>query len=325
MTSPQSFTWPSGGSHSISVPQTQGTSPRYVFARWSDHGDATHTVVASAGVTVFCAEYSRQYPVQANVASGQGTAALFPTSPDGYLPDRYPFLASAQPANGYGFIRWTGATSLGAFGSSVSNTAAAVEVTGIAANYQATFTNGPITTVNSEPLGALVLVDGLSYFTPVNFSWTPSSTHTLNYTASQLQGTNSLRYQFVAWEDGSTGPRTVTAAGSSATYTAKFNKQYLITSGTIGAGTVALSPPSADGFYDEGTVVQVMANPGSGQTLRYWLGDLAGNSTPTSVTADQTRFCDRELWHHPALARAKFRNLYRESRAGNNRPDCRAR
>ena len=290
MTSPQSFAWSSGSSHSVSVPQVQGTSPRYVFARWSDHGDSTHNVVASSDVTVFCAQYSRQYPVQAGVASGQGTAALFPISPDGYLPDRYPFLVSAQPAGGSGFVRWTGNTSLGTFGLSVSNTPAAVEVTGITANYQATFTNGPITTVDSQPRGALVLVDGLSYFTPANFSWAPSSTHTLDYTATQLQGTNSLRYQFVSWEDGSTGPRTVTATSLSATYTAKFNKQYLVTSSYIGTGSVTLSPSPADGFYDEGTVVQVVANPGSGQTLRYWLGDLAGNNATTSITADQTRF-----------------------------------
>ena len=288
--SPQSFSWAPNSTHTISAPEGQGVSPRYVFARWTDRGGLSHTIVASPDTTVYCAQYSVRQPVQAGVASGAGTVSVFPTPVDGYLPDRYPFLVSAKPANGSSFIRWSGSTSLSSAGLSVSDAAARVGVKGGPSNYQANFTTAPVTTVDAQPAGAAVLVDGVSYYAPVNFAWAPGSMHTLNVTPSQLTGTNTTRYQFLNWEDGSTGLRTVTAGGATVTYRANFNKQYLVSAATIGNGSVALSPSSPDGFYDAGTNVTVTANAGSGQVLRYWLGDLGGASPTAALIADQTRF-----------------------------------
>jgi hypothetical protein len=54
VTGPTMFNWTPGSQHTISVAETQGTTPRYRFARWSDAGAATHTITAGPAVTVFC-------------------------------------------------------------------------------------------------------------------------------------------------------------------------------------------------------------------------------------------------------------------------------
>jgi hypothetical protein len=132
----------------------------------------------------------------------------------------------------------------------VSANPAQVEVPAAASSYQAVFTNSPVTTIDSKPRGAAVLVDGASYLTPANFAWTPESAHSLNYASPQLYGNSTMRMQFANWEDGSTGPRTVAADQTSKTYLATFSQQSLLTHSQFGTGAVTASPSSADGFYD---------------------------------------------------------------------------
>src|ERR1035437_9961655 len=60
--SPKSFDWTTGSTHTIAVPTLAGAAgPRYVFVRWSDGGDPSHTITASTGQTVFCAVYQIQH------------------------------------------------------------------------------------------------------------------------------------------------------------------------------------------------------------------------------------------------------------------------
>jgi uncharacterized protein (TIGR03437 family) len=289
MTAPQAFDWAPGSQHTISVAEAQGTSPRYRFARWSDGGAATHTITASQTTTVFCAQFQRQYPVQAGVASGDGAVSIVPALEDGYLGDRQAFRVTATPAAGSKFVRWTGATFLGNVGSSVSAESPRVQVAGGASNYQATFTSTPLHVVDSMPRGAQVSVDGVTYFTPVSLAWAPGSTHVLNTLSPQLRGNSTHRFTFREWEDGSAGVRQVTATEEGATYTAKFLEEYLLSRSTVGGGTIQVSPPSPEGFYEAGSTVSLTALPGVGGTLRYWVGDLAGNSPTQDVVMDQQR------------------------------------
>jgi uncharacterized protein (TIGR03437 family) len=238
---------------------------------------------------VFCAQFQRQYAVSVNVAAGAGTASVRPEPADGYLPDRQPFTVDATPATGSRFVRWTGTTFLTAAGTSVSNPAAKVWVSGSTSNYQANFTNGPLHVVDSRPRGALVLVDGGSYYTPVSFAWAAGTSHTITFNSPQMQGNNTRRLLFREWEDGSTGLRQVTASAEGSTYTATFQDQYLLTTSVVGSGTITTSPASDDGFYDANSTVTVTATPATGQTLRYWLVDAAGNTPVQSVVMDRSR------------------------------------
>ncbi|HTK76932.1 MAG TPA: M12 family metallopeptidase, partial [Gemmataceae bacterium] len=286
---PKRFEWTPGSQHTISAPSVNGTSPRHVFAKWSDGGAATHTITAGPAVTVFAAQFQRQYPVGVGVASGAGSATLAPATPDGFLADRQSFVVKAVADAGSSFVRWTGATFLGSSGSSVSATSARVQVFGAASSYQATFTSGPLHVVDSQPRGAQVIVDGTTYLTPVSFSWTPGSTHSMTVTTQQMSGNNTHRFTFREWDDGSSGVRIVTAAAEGATFKASFLEEFLLTSSTVGSGVVLTSPSSADGFYEAGTTVRVTAQQNAGQFFRYWVGDLAGGTASQDVVMDQQR------------------------------------
>ena len=290
--SPQSFNWGAGTQHTVSVVAAQGTEPRYIFTGWSDSGALSHTLTASAALTALSANFVRQHTFETGATPAQGSVAAYPRPDSGYLPERAQVRITASAAPGYQFVRWTGSTALSGSGQSVSANPAYIEIQNSPANYQATFTNGPVTTVDSKPAGATVSVDGLSYLTPVRFAWTPGSTHTLNYATPQLYGNNTRRWQFAAWEDGSTGSRPVTAAATSTLYAASFTAQYLLTFSQSGSGTVVASPSSADGFYDAGTPVQLTAVPSGSQTFRYWLGDIAGGAASGTVKMDQDRLAN---------------------------------
>lgn len=290
VTTPRKFTWPPGSQHTVSVPIVQGTSPRYHFARWSDGGAATHTITASSQVTVYNAAFQRQFQVRSGVASGAGTVTMTPNPADGYLADRQTFSVKAVPESGSRFIRWNGTTNLGAAGLSVSATNARVQLFGGAVNYQGAFTAAPLHVVDSNPRGVQVVVDGVTYYTPVSFNWAADSTHNISTAGTQLQGNNTHRFTFREWEDGSANARTVTAKAEGATYTAAFLEEYLLTRATVGNGTIMVTPASDDGFYDATSTVTITAVPGANQALRYWVGDLAGNAVERTLSMDQQRY-----------------------------------
>ena len=56
------------------------------------------------------------------------------------------------------------------------------------------------------------------------------------------------------------------------------------------AGTVALSPFSADHKYPEGTVVTLTATPSQGYVFDHWEGDAIGSAKTTTVTMDSNKY-----------------------------------
>jgi uncharacterized protein (TIGR03437 family) len=286
--SPASFNWASGSTHTIAAASLAGSAdPRYVLVRWSDGGDPSHTITASTSQTVFCAVYQTQHKFAYGIGSGSGTAVATPVSADGYLPERQPVRVTATPAAGSQFIRWTGTTNLQSSGYGVSATDATVDVLLANSQFLGTFTALPLTTIDSSPQGLTIVVDGASWLTPMRVGWTAGSTHTLDLTAAQAAGNNTVHYQFTGWENGSTTTaRTVTAGGAATAFTASFSTKYLLTAGAIGPGTVVVSPSSPDGYYDAGSKVQVTAVPSSGFALRSWLGDFMGGTAQQTLTMD---------------------------------------
>ena len=290
--SPQSYNWAAGSQHTISVDAVQGTDPRHVFARWSDGGGITHVVTASKDQTAFSAAFIRQRQFRSGLSSGQGSVSVFPSPQDGYIAERVPVSITATPAAGYQFVRWVGNTFFAAVNESVSANPAHVQVGNGTNNYTAVFTTGPVTTITSEPAGGSITADGTPYMTPIRLAWTAGSTHTLGVSTPQYYGNNTMKMQFLNWEDGSKGTRTVVAGAASTSYKATFQQQYLVTSGTSGVGTVTLSPTSPDGFYDVGSNVTLTATPGTGRFLRYWAGDIAGGAASSTLRIDQQKDVD---------------------------------
>ena len=55
---------------------------------------------------------------------------------------------------------------------------------------------------------------------------------------------------------------------------------------------IVISPPSEDGFYAEGTRVQVTANPGSGRRFSGWIGEVSGSEPAQTIVMDGAKWLE---------------------------------
>ena len=139
-------------------------------------------------------------------------------------------------------------------------------------------------TVDTNPTGQSVLVDGTTITAPMTFSWAANSSHTLSMTSPQ--GTGDTRNVFDNWSDGGLAAHTIIVPSSPITYTATLVTQYrlTVTASPSQGGTVALSPVSADGFYNAGTSIQLTGTANPGYQFANWSGGLVGTVDPQSAT-----------------------------------------
>lgn len=135
----------------------------------------------------------------------------------------------------------------------------------------------------SSPSGLAVIADGVTYTTPKALGWAAGSSHTLTITSPQTTG--NTRYPYLSWSDGGGQSHVVTTPTTATTYTANFKTQNKLTTSVLpaGAGTVTVTPTSADGWYDNTQVLQITATPGSGNTFSSFSGDLTGTVNPQSL------------------------------------------
>jgi hypothetical protein len=145
-------------------------------------------------------------------------------------------------------------------------------------------------TIATDPDGLLVSIDnGTPVAAPQTFSWTAGSTHRLAVT-SQVLGSGG-RYVFDSWSDGGAATHDIVAPGASITLTAAFRRQYLLTrssSPPVGGALLAF-PPSTDGYYTEGSALQIIASPVPGFSFSAFTGDLAGATNPQTLTMSAPR------------------------------------
>ncbi len=294
---PQKFDWAFGSTHTVAAatqPDPSIAGVRYAFGRWSDNGNASHTITASAGMTVFVASFVRQISFTAGGVSpaGSGTVTVDPPPPaDGYYTATVNVRLTATPAPGYTFERWVSASStllcyLTAYG---QNPGLGRMFNKVPQGCTALFTKSPVTVVATDPPGRPILVDGSSYNAPQGFAWTPGSTHTIEATATTFGTTAPVTYTFQSWDDGGAASHTVTAGSANTTITAKYKTQWelAITQPATGTGTITVSP--AGSYFDAGTKVQLTATPAAGYQLTGWVGDLAGGAATQTLLMDQQR------------------------------------
>ena len=92
-----SFNWPAGQTHSINVPNPQGSflvpdptddadsGLRQVFADWSDGGAQSHPITVPITPIAYTAFFAYQYQLTSTVApAGGGTIVANPPSADGF-------------------------------------------------------------------------------------------------------------------------------------------------------------------------------------------------------------------------------------------------
>lgn len=117
-----------------------------------------------------------------------------------------------------------------------------------------------------------------SYTAPLTLGWTPNSSCTITTTATQ-NGPTGVQYAFSQWQDGTTNTSdVVTAPSTTATYTATFTTNYLLTTTAGTGGTI-----SAGGYYASGTNATVTATANNGYCFVNFTGGVTSTSNPLSV------------------------------------------
>ncbi len=275
-TTPQSFDWFPGTSHTIGVQSPQGDdTERFVFAKWSDGGDREHTIAASSATTVFTAHFIQEFKVESGTRPPAGGAVtIAPASDDGFYMARTPIEVTAVPAEGYAFGIWSGDLRQQHHG--LSGNPARLPSVPEDLKYFAVFTQAPLTTIDTSAPGRWAVVDGDRVRLPYNFGWVSGSTHTIAIEDEPQPGPSGAdRWVFSQWSDGGAATHEITVPDEPSTLTAEFKQQFLLTTPPPPArrGSVDVTPASDDGFHDFGSSVQLTAVPRVGFQFIAWLDE----------------------------------------------------
>lgn len=213
-TTPQSFEWSMGTSHTLDVPAgAQALSGQnYLFGRWNTPATGspqTITVTPGAGTTItpakspavtqYLASFIPIHIYSPSVSpAGAGTVSVTPAPSTtlingvttAYFEDRQQVQVTATPASGYSFYDWYGAGLFNYYSGAYT-----FNVTSDLSALGAQFVTGPVTTVNatSPDFGALgsfpgflAVIDGGIWSLPKNFNtlfdgtgWAAGTSHTL--------------------------------------------------------------------------------------------------------------------------------------------------
>ena len=308
-TAPQKFQWDPGSQHTISTPSPQmGSSSRNLFANWSDKGQQTHTVTADGEVSVFIANFLKQFRTPFMSGNPElGSVHVTPASEDGYYSVNSLVNVTAEPTAGARFVRWEGVTRSEAHGSSFSSISTVVRDQSLA--YEAVFTTAPLTVIESDVAGFEVLVDGRSYHTPVAFEWAPGSVHRANVRqVDQRVFRGYRRAVFEGWADGAMADREIVVGESDKVYRLELSQRdaVILSAFPSAGGTVSTNPyllpvegstppgVARQGFYvDRGQTVTLTATPTEGYEFVRWGRDLTGANNPAQATANSV---DGLLW-----------------------------
>lgn len=287
VTTPADFDWAPGTTHSLAAEDQAAGAVLHSFGRWSNFGPRSQTITSAAGTTVYTAHFRRlvPFPVTANPATA-GTIRLTPAPEDDRVPEGALLQLEALPNPGFEFTNWSG---FGFFSTHGSANPIQIPVNDATLRYTASFTNGVITTVTSNPPGLRVVIDGTTQTTPRRFVWAPGTLHTLRVpTLSQTALSGNSRYQFAGWNLGAAASQDYTATAGPATLTADFTAEHRVTllASPSAGGTLGVAPAlPADGFVPAGTRLVLTPAPRPNFAFSGWSDDAA-----SEVTVDRSLF-----------------------------------
>ena len=284
---PSAFDWPPGSRHTLNAADTVVSGSELRFARWSDFGERSHTIVASQDTTVYTVHMRRLYrlPLSATPANG-GQITLRPETADGLIPEGRRVELQAEPADGFAFTNWSGS---GFFSTHGSANPVRFSLTSPTIAYTASFSRSPVTTITTSPPGLRLQVDGTAYTSPRQFTWIAGTRHDISIElTSQTTLGGGATHNWRAWSDAGGQRHAVTAAASGGTITAEFDTQYMVLSASSpnAGGRVVIEPPPVDGYLPAGAPVTVTAAPSNGFAFAGWNGTLPGGAAQKSFTVD---------------------------------------
>jgi hypothetical protein len=236
--------------------------------RWFTTQATTGSITGSA-TRAFT--YQHQYYLTMQV-SPSGAGSVSPGGRWYEAGQKVTIVASAKA--GYKFLEWTGSGTGSYSGTSPSTTITIDTAITEVADFEV------VITITSSPAGAgYVTVDGVAVRTPVTFVWVIGDTHTIAASSSVSCGTG-CQYFYTAWSDGDDQSHTITVPDSPTTYTATFQRQYLLT--TTANPSAAGSAAPSSGWYDAGQKITLTATPNTGYTFKSWKGTGSGSYTGTN-------------------------------------------
>ena len=109
-TSPQTFNWVPGSTHTIETTTPQVSSgARFIFSNWSDGGAISHTITVPASATTYTANFKTQYLLTTAAAPGAGgSISANPASADGFYNSGTSVQLTATANGGYTFAGFSG-------------------------------------------------------------------------------------------------------------------------------------------------------------------------------------------------------------------------
>ncbi|MDX1983913.1 MAG: M12 family metallopeptidase [Bryobacteraceae bacterium] len=321
-------TWALNSTHTLDVPEAFAfqtlNGKNYVFGRWNNlpydpnQPGRRQTVTATPGdgaldltnsarprYTVYQANFRSLLPAeefpQAQVEPAGGGQVNVVTAPvriqnrDFYY-NLQPVDVRAVPAAGYSFYGWDIGTEI--------NVAANPRTVrpGLLQNITARFTQSPVTTLQTNPSGLKVKVDGQEYTgsrsfaAPFDEGWGAGATHNVSVDTPQASVVDdpNARFVFSSWSDNGQAAHDITVGNTSTVLTANFATQYQLNIQTATqnncAGGVQTNPAAMDAsYFTAGTEVTLTAQPGTGWNFTGWELDLTGNANPAKLTLDRSR------------------------------------
>ena len=159
-----------------------------------------------------------------------------------------------------------------------------------------------ITIQSNVPGAPFSLEDNSVYASPATFIWTQGAQHTVTWLGSSAAFAGS-RYSFQSWADGGANPRTIVVPASDTSYSATLKVQYQlsVSSAPAVAGNYTANPSSTDGYYDQGTSVQITPVAAPGYAFWYYSGASGSTVTMNSPLAVTLNFyCSLQSSSYPA-------------------------
>ena len=273
-TSPQTFAWIPGSSHTVSAnsPVSGASGTQYVWASWSDGGAQSHTITTPSSLTTYTANYQTRFQV-----TYSQTGCTLPVS---------------LPAT-----EWVNATgsAVGSFPTTVSSGDGKTQCT-----LQSSAPAGPINAATARAATyktQYYLTVASSYGNPAGQGWYDAGSTATFTVTSPASGGAGTQYAFTGWVSSDTGGYAGADASHSLTVsspiteTASWKTQWQVAFAVnpSGDGSIAVNgQPSATAWYDDGAVINVQASHSTGYAFSFWSGDVASitfaNSTSSSTT-----------------------------------------
>lgn len=270
-TAPQTFTFPSGELHTLSLTTTQNgtTGTRYVFDDWSTGETSATITIQPTGNQTITARFDTQYRLtMTSVANGTTSPAEGGTH---WFNAGSAVQITGTGAAGYQFDAWAGS---GTGSYTGGNNPANITMSGPITETASFEPRQIALSFATSPSGRQVRVDGTLRTTPYTLNTTADLSHSIECPEPQ-DATATSRRMFQSWSDGGARSHTIDPLVNT-TYTATLKTQYFLDM-TVDPGPTSGTVSPGDTWHDAGAVVSITATANPGWFHFYWNGTGTGS------------------------------------------------